>query len=169
MMAMGEPEISSEREEKSRLPVAFAAGVGVVLILAAGLVLLTRITQSHGRGTAADKLPFGSAEQSYAPQIHFEGGQMSQATNLLNQEFTYVAGTITNNGPRNLGGVDVVFEFHDPFNQVILRDTQRLIDPKAEPLAVGHSRDFQITLGEHIPSDWNQQYPSIRVAGLILE
>ena len=166
---MSGPENNSEREEGSRLPVAFAAGVGVVLILAAGLVLLTRVAHSHGRGTATDKLPFGSAEHSYAPQIHFEGGQMSQATNLLNQEFTYVAGTITNNGPRNLGGVDVVFEFHDPFNQVILRDTQRLIDPKAEPLAVGHSRDFQITLGEHIPSDWNQQYPSIRVAGLILE
>jgi hypothetical protein len=166
---MSGTENNSGREERSRLPVAFAAGAGVVLILAAGLVLLTRITQSHGRGAAAEKLPFGSAEQAYASQIHFEAGQMSQATNLLNQEFTYVAGTVRNNGPRNLGGIEVAFEFHDPFNQVILRDIQRLIEPKAEPLSVGHSRDFQITLGEHIPSQWNQQYPSIRVTGLVLE
>jgi hypothetical protein len=166
---MSEPETSTERGDRSSLLVAFAAGAVVVLLLAAGLVLLTRITQSHGRGTAADKLPFGPAEQAYAAQIHFQGGQMSQATNLLNQEFTYVAGVVTNNGPRNLGGIDVVFEFHDPFNQIILRDTQRLVDPKDEPLAVGHSRDFQVTLGEHIPSEWNRQYPSIRVTGLILE
>jgi hypothetical protein len=160
---------SADRERRSGLAVAFAAGIVVVLILGAGLVLVTRITQSHGRGAGAQKLPFGSAEQAYASQIHFEGGPMSQATNLLNQEFTYVAGTVTNNGPRELHALEVAFEFHDPFNQVILRDTQKLIDSKDEPLTVGHSRDFQITLGEHIPSEWNQQYPSIRVIGLVLE
>jgi len=29
-------------------------------------------------------------------------------------------------------------------------------------------RDFQVIL-ERIPSDWNRQYPSIRVTGLILK
>jgi hypothetical protein len=166
---MSEPEIHVERGERSGLLVAFAAGVVVMLVVTAGLVLLTHITQSHSPGTAADKMPFGPTEQTYAAQVHFEGGPMSRATNLLNQEFTYVAGTVTNNGPRNLDGMDVVFEFHDPFHQVILRDNQRLVDRKDAPLAVGHSRDFQVTLSEHIPSEWNQQYPSIRVTGLILE
>jgi hypothetical protein len=168
-METGEPETNPDRSERSRLPATFAAGIVVVLILGAGIVLLTRISQSHARSSASEKLPFGSAEQAYAPQIHFEGGPLSRASNLLNQEFTYVAGTITNNGPRNLGAVDVVFEFRDPFNQVILRDTQRLVDPQGEALSVGHSREFQVTLGEPIPSEWNQQYPSIRVTGLILQ
>jgi hypothetical protein len=166
---MSEAETNPTRVERSSLLVAFAAGLVVVAIFAAGLVLLTRITQSHGRAATAHKMPFGPAEQTYALQIHFQGGQMSRASNLLNQEFTYVTGTVTNDGLQSVMGMDVIFEFHDRFNQVVLRDTQHLIDPKDEPLGAGKSRDFQVTLGEHIPSQWNQQYPSIGVTGLILE
>jgi len=38
-----------------------------------------------------------------------------------------------------------------------------------QPLKAGESRDFSVTLGAHLPSEWNRQYPAIRVAGLILE
>jgi len=37
-----------------------------------------------------------------------------------------------------------------------------------ETLAAGQHVDFQITL-DHIPSDWNRQYPSIRIVGLVLQ
>ena len=162
-----EPESSAGRNERNNFLPAFVIGLGVVLLLAAGLVYLTRVTQS--RGPAAEKLNFGAEEQDYARQIHFQGGQMSQATNFLNQEFTYVAGTVANDGPRAVRALDVVFEFRDPFNQVVLRDTQRLIESTAQPLKSGQSRDFQITLGAHLPSEWNRQYPAVRVTGLILE
>jgi len=79
-----------------------------------------------------------------------------------------VAGTISNDGARTLAGLAITLEFHDPFNQVILRETQRVIGPAAQPLRGGGRRAFQITF-EHIPSEWNQQYPSIRVTGLIFE
>jgi hypothetical protein len=163
-----DPGDNADRDERSRLPVAFLAGACVVLLVAAGFVLLARLTRSHTPGTE-DKLPFGSAEQAYAQQIHFQSGPMSQSTNLLNQEFTYAAGTVSNDGPRTVRAIEVVFEFRDPFNQVVLRDPQRLIEPTADPLKAGQSRDFQVTLGAHLPSEWNRQYPSVHVTGLILE
>ena len=163
-----ETEAHTGREETNRFPAAFIAGLCIVFVLAAGLVILTRLTRSEAPG-ANDKLPFGSAEQAYAQQIHFQGGQMSQATNLLNQEFTYVAGTVSNQGSRAVRALDVTFEFRDPFNQLILRDPQRLVDLAADPLKAGQSRDFQITLGAHLPSEWNRQYPAIHITGMILE
>ena len=59
-------------------------------------------------------------------------------------------------------------EFRDNLNQVILRETEILIVAGAEPLQAGQRRDFQVTL-EHLSTAWNQQYPSIRPTGLILE
>jgi hypothetical protein len=162
-----DPGASAEREDRSRMPIALAAGAVVVLTLVAGLVLLTRLTQSHGPAAEA-KLPFGAAEQAYAERIHFLNVQMARATNFLNQEFTYVAGTISNDGTRTLRALEVTLEFHDPMNQVVLRETQRLIGRSEQPLDGGQRRNFQITL-DHVPATWDQQYPSIRASGLILE
>ncbi|MGA8224551.1 MAG: hypothetical protein WB780_23100 [Candidatus Acidiferrales bacterium] len=162
-----EPGVSGYREERSRLPIAIAAGAGVVLVFLAGLILLTRTMQSHGP-VAEEKLPFGTAEQAYSERIHFMNVQMARATNFLNQEFTYVAGTTSNDGTRMVRALEVTLEFHDPMNQVVLRETQRLIGRSGQPLDGGQRRDFQITL-DHVPATWDQQYPSIRVSGLILE
>ena len=160
--------LETDRKEKNGFPVAFAAGACVVLVLAAGLVLLTRSTTQTRRIAAIERLPFGPQEQAYAQRIHFHDIQMAQSSNLLNQEFTYVAGTISNGGDRTVRALEATFEFRDQFNQVILRETERLITRNAQTLASGQDRDFQLTL-EHIPSDWNRQYPSIRITGLILE
>ena len=154
-------------EEKSRFPVAFIAGVIVVLILAAGAAFLIRRTQPTGVA-AAKNLPFGLQEQSYAPRIQFQAIQMAHSTNFLNQEFTFVAGTIANNGDRAIAGLQVTIEFRDQFNQTVLRDSEMVIPPTAQPIPAGQTRDFQVIL-ERIPSDWNRQYPSIRVTGLILK
>ena len=163
-----EPGATESREHKSSFPAAFAVGIVIVLVLAGGLVLLTRMTRSAGP-TPVGKLPFGAEEQAYAQQIHFQGGEMSQATNFLNQEFTYVAGSVSNGGPRALRGLDVALEFRDPFNQIVLRDPQRLVFPDTQPLKAGESRDFNVTLGAHLPSEWNRQYPAVRVTGMILQ
>ncbi len=164
-----EPEVAAPpRRKSSSFPAAFAIGVVITLLLAGGLVWLTRVAQSRGPAPIG-RLPFGPNEQAYAQQIHFQPGEMSQATNFLNQEFTYVAGSVTNAGPRTLRGLDVVLEFRDPFNQVVLRDPQRIILTDGQPLKAGESRDFNVTLGAHLPTEWNRQYPAVRVTGLLLE
>lgn len=162
-----DPQESQQAQEPSRFPAAFVAGVIVVLLIFGGIVLLSRWTRPHG-SAAAVAFPFGAAEQAYAEHIHFSNIQMAKATNFLNQEFTYVAGIVSNDGARTLRGLEVQLEFHDPFKQVILREKQQLVGPATRPLEGGERRAFQITL-EHVPAEWDQQYPSIRVTGLIVE
>ncbi|MGA7914313.1 MAG: DUF2393 family protein [Candidatus Acidiferrales bacterium] len=162
-----EPGESSYSEERRRFPVAFLLGILVVGIVFGSFVLLTRHMRSPAQA-AAVKLPFGPAEQAYAARIHFTDIQMAHATNFLKQDFTYVAGTITNDGVQTIAAMQVAVEFHDDLNQVILRETEMLIPPHADALPAGQRRDFQITL-EHIPAEWNHQYPSINVTGLILQ
>ena len=160
------PEEIPEREPRSQFPIAFAAGALVVLLLLGGVILLSRGSHSNSAGTAV-KLPFGAAEQAYAEHIHFNDIRMAKANNFLNQEFTYVAGTLSNDGARTIRALDMTLEFHDPFKQVILRENESLIGPKDQQLGGGQRQDFQVTL-EHVPPEWNQQYPSIRVTGLVL-
>ena len=159
------PEEIPEQEPRSQFPMAFAAGAVVVLLLLCGVILLSRGSHPNGAGTDV-KLPFGAPEQAYAQHIHFNDIHMAKANNFLNQEFTYVTGTLSNDGARTIRALDVTLEFHDPFNQVILRENESLVGPKDQPLGGGQRRDFQITL-EHVPPEWNQQYPTIRVTGLV--
>jgi len=112
----------------------------------------------------------GPAEQDYAPHIEFEAQaqQVSRATNFLNQEATFVFGTVKNNGPRPVRQIEVTLEFHDVFKQVVLRDKERLFSPDAIPLETDHMRDFQITY-ETMPAQWDQAYPTIHITGLNLQ
>ena len=151
-------------EERSRLPVAFLVGIVIVSLLVGAAVLYSRY--SKPAESEDDKpLPMGSAGQSYAPQIRFLEPKMSRAANFLNQEVTYVFFTVENGGNRKIQQIEITVEFHDPFNQVILRDKQRLFLPTAPPFLPGQQRDVQIPY-EHIPPQWNMVFPSIVVNGL---
>ena len=154
-------------QEKKEFPVGFAVGVVVVLVLFGGLYLATRETGSP-KAIVEQHLPLGPAERAYAQQIRFVDVKMSRAANFLNQEVTFVFGTLANDGGRTIRDIEVTLEFRDMFNQVVLRDTRRLFGRRVAPLEGGKSREFQLTY-EDIPDDWNRQYPSIRVAGLVLE
>jgi hypothetical protein len=167
-IAPAEPEPLPPSPDRSRVPLTFAIGLAIVFLVAGGVVLLSRATQPK-QIAAAQKLPYGPAEQAYAPQIQFQNLRLAQSSNLLNQQFTYVAGTLINKGPRTIRALEVVVEFHDPFKQVVLRDDNRLIEMTDPPLGAGKQQDFQITVEQGVPSEWNQQYPSIRVTGLVLE
>lgn len=163
-----EPGESSYSAERRRFPVAFLAGAIVMALLFGGFYLLTRILGSHDSATAV-KLPFGSVEQAYAERIHFNDLHMSRSTNMIKQEFTYVTGTMSNDGVQTIAAMEVTVEFRNGLNQVILRDSQFVIAPHGDPpLNAGLSREFQVTL-EHVPAEWNQEYPSIRVTGLLLQ
>jgi len=151
-------------EERSQLPVAFLVGIVIVSLLVGVAVLVSRY--STPAGSEVEKpLPVGPAEQAYASQIHFLEPKMSRAANFLNQEVTYVFCTVENSGDRKIQQIEITIEFHDPFNQVILRDKQRLFLPAAPPFLPGQQRDVQIPY-EHIPAQWNNVFPSIVVSGL---
>ncbi len=151
-------------EERSRLPVAFMVGIAIVAVLVGAAVLYSRY--SAPAGPQVEKpLPMGPAETAYAQQIRFLDPKMSRAANFLNQEVTYIFFTVDNAGDHKIQQIEVTVEFHDPFNQVILRDKQRLFLDNAAPFLPGQQRDVQIPY-EHIPPQWNEVFPSIAVSGL---
>jgi hypothetical protein len=151
-------------QERSRLPVAFLVGLAIVALLVTGAVVYSRYAVPAG--SEADKpLVMGPEEKAYASQIHFLEPKMSRAANFLNQEVTYMFGTVENGGNRNVKQIEITLEFHDPFNQVVLRDTQRLFLPSTPPMPPGQQRDFQVPY-EHISAQWNNAYPTITVTGL---
>ncbi|MCL6566133.1 MAG: DUF2393 domain-containing protein [Acidobacteriia bacterium] len=147
------------------LALLFGAGV-VVLVVFVAYLLLVRFGNRPTQPLAP--LPMGTTEQAYASQIEFSGVQMSRAENFLGQEVTYLFCVVTNRGARTVRQMEVAVEFRDAFQQVVLRDTRRVIGPRAAPLRPGASRELQLSW-EHIPADWNHQYPSIRITGLLLE
>ena len=154
-------------EERSRLPIAFLIGIVIVALLVGAALLYSRYSSSSD-SDVEKPLPMGVEEQSYAPNIHFLEPKMSRAANFLNQEVTYVFFTVENAGTRRVQNIEVTVEFHDPFNQVILRDKQRLFLPNAPPFEPEQKRDVQIPY-EHIPPQWNNGFPSVVVSGLSLK
>ena len=154
-------------EERSRLPVAFIVGLVIVALFVGAAVWLSRYSTPSGPQVETP-LPMGGSEQAYAPRIVFLEPKMSRAANFLNQEVTFIFGTVQNGGSRGIRQIEITLEFHDVFNQVVQREKQRLFEPKEPPLKPGETRNFQITY-EHISAQWNQVYPSIRVSGLDLK
>lgn len=145
-----------------------------LVIGAAAVVLLIGIVYWASKYAPAPiKVPeiplaMGPAETEYVSHLEFLEPNVARATNFLNQEATFVFGTVKNNGSRSVKQIEVSLEFHDVFQQVVLRDKQRLFDPGAVPLGPTEMRDFQITY-ERMPAQWNQAYPTVHVTGMALK
>lgn len=161
---MDSPQMSSE--DRREFPWALLAGIAVVGLLVCGAWFVTSRKPTGAPQEA--KLPFSAVEQAYMERIHFKDIQMQRAANLLDQEITFVLGKVENAGARNIVEMEVVIEFRDLMNQVVLREGRRLYGKHAAPLPGGRSREFQFNF-EHVPVDWNRQYPNFRVTGLKLE
>jgi len=156
----------SEDTERKAPTVLLVGAVAMILLI--GLVYFASRVTPTATVPADQPLPMGAPEQAYAPQIQFTDMKVGRATNFLNQEATFVFGTTANNGPRGIRQIEVTFEFHDVFQQVVLRDKQRLFSPTAAPLAPNQTRDFQLTY-DSMPAQWNQAPPTVKITGLQLQ
>jgi hypothetical protein len=116
--------------------------------------------------TRESHLPFGAAEQAYAPKLQIENLALSRAENFLNQEVTTLAGSLTNAGDLPLANVELTVEFSDQLGQVVLRESRAVFASSTPPFVPGEHRDFEVSF-EHIPSSWNIQQPLVRVSGLL--
>ncbi|HEV2299681.1 MAG TPA: FxLYD domain-containing protein [Candidatus Acidoferrales bacterium] len=156
-----------EDEQKHGFAGPFLAGVVIMVILFAAFYLA--LSHSEQPSPVAQKpLAFGAAEQAYVVQIKFNNLNMSAYENMFHQKVTYLNGDIANTGPRTIRAADVTIEFYDAANNVVLRDTRRIIGGSIRPLAAGETQGIQIGF-ESIPATWNGQFPAMRVSGLDLE
>lgn len=160
--------VARPTDKGSGFPAAFAAGVVLCLIVAGVFVLMSRHSSAPQHTAQVVKLPFGPAEQAYAPNLHFTKIKLAKAENFLGEQFTYVQFTVTNAGTQTVQGLSIELDFYDPFKQVVLKDTERLIGPNDMPLRPTEERGLQITIGA-IPPQWNYQDPVFHVTGLVLK
>ena len=156
-----------DEESKSRTPIVLAVGGVAVIALVAVVYIVSRLTPAPVQ-PVEQPLPMGSAEQAYAQMIHFSEPKMGRAENFLNQEETFIFGVVSNDGSRAVKQIEITVEFRDPFNEVVLRDKQRLFADNAVPLAPNDRRDFQLSY-ETLPATWAQTYPTIHITGLLLQ
>lgn len=140
------------------------AGAATAVII--GLVLFwPRSVHRDAPPSLSAHLPFGAAEQAYAASIEIRNLRLSRAENFLHQEVTTIGAEVVNGGNRPLQDVELMLEFYDQMNQVVLRESRRLRPGAASPIAPGGSEPFEIAV-EHVSSMWNMQPPAIRVTGL---
>src|SRR5690348_2165150 len=143
------------------------AWMGAATIAIALVVLLWPAAEKpSGSLTRESHLPFGSAEQAYAPKIQIDGLALTRAENFLNQEVTTLVGRITNAGDLPLSNVEVTVEFYDEFGQIVLRESRAVFAPRLPLLAPAQTRGFEVSF-EHIPPSWNIQQPRVRVSGIL--
>jgi hypothetical protein len=108
---------------------------------------------------------FSGEELAYAARLQLVDLSMSRAENFLNQEVTTLSIDIVNGGDRSLRTLDVPAEFYDDLQQIVLRETRSILLPNATAFVPGERRTFEISI-EHIPTSWNMQQPTLRIAGL---
>ena len=96
--------MTTDNSQKTGMAAAFLAGAVVVAVLIVGITFLLRhTTKSAGPAVAPEAhLPFGPDEQQAAAHIRIDNIELSAATNLLNQRFTYVTGTVQTMGRARL-------------------------------------------------------------------
>ncbi len=160
-------ELGVEPPPKKRRPLwlFLLAGAGII-----GLLLLVFWTPSHQVPRPAPRpkpLPFGPAERGYADKVKFQNLKMSRFENMFKQQVTYVAGVIDNGGDRTVRDVEITVEFHNVENQVVLSQTLRPMEPKPVAIPPGQGQTFRLAF-DQIPDGWNEDYPTIRITGLLL-
>jgi hypothetical protein len=163
--------IDSENSQEARrqFPLAVLAGLVVVLIVAGAAVMMSKSVHVVTPPTPPP-MAFGPAEQAYAPQIHYDNIQLSKSSNMLNQQFTYINGTVSNSGDKSVKELQVSVDFCDDManKHVTLHQDAPAIQTTDGPLGPGQQRDFSVTIDGY-PDNWNQQMPLFHTSGLVLQ
>jgi hypothetical protein len=151
---------ADERETNWR---AISVGVGVVVVIVLILFLISRTEQKAPSGPPA-----------YAANIKFSDLKMSAAENFVGATVSYIDGSVTNSGAQTVTHVLAEVTFRDSMGQLAQRETVPLrvlqtsgpypdaVDLSVSPLAPGQSKPFRLTF-ESISSQWNHEYPELKV------
>ncbi len=161
------PETRESKPKASLVTIGMAAVV-VVAILVSLWFLFEPLRGRKGPSKQETvSLIMSPAEQEYAKKIEIEKIALSRAENFLHQEVTILNGEVFNGGTEPVHGLSLTAEFSDDMNQVVLRETRRVLGTPEVALAPGERRAIEISL-EHVPSTWNMLAPAVRVSYLQL-
>jgi hypothetical protein len=146
-----------DNEDNSMLRFVLIAAAGLAIVIAA--LLLYRLGSPRQSGSPA---ALTEEQRTYLQQIVVLDPRMSAADNFLGHTVTYLDAQITNKGTRAVSQVQLEMEFVDMLGQIVLRETNRPVNAQTPALKPGETRTFQVSF-EHMPLEWNQAPPRIRV------
>ena len=161
---------TAPKEERSLAPWIVAGAV--VLLIAAVLVIVGLRSKA---GSAGSGQP-----DPYAAQLALTGITLSQSSNMAGSQITYVDGEVENHGSRTVTGITVQTAFLDnagqpgkpetsPLSLIRTREPYIDIEPvSADPLLPGGKKAFRLIF-DHVPAEWNQQNPQIRIQQVALK
>ena len=157
---------TAEAPERNWLPLAIAAGVVVIGVIAAIVIF--------GRKQGPTVTPVNAPLASYAAELPISGLAMSESGNLAGGKLTYVDGHIENRGNQTVTGISVQVLFRDPAKEVTQNETHPLqlirtrepyvdLQPvSAAPHKPGDQRDFRLIF-DAVSPDWDGAYPEVRI------
>lgn len=137
---------------------------------AAGLALLFGLFWWGHRAGPAARGPSTGGEQrerSCAQQLAFEDFQLSRAENFLQQEVTYVSGSVTNHSDCVIQNIALRLVFRDAAGRPVREEVRWALGVNPLPLHPQERRAFQIGF-EGLPESWNLEMPEISVVRLVL-
>ena len=154
------------RQERHWTPL--LAGVGVVLVLLAGLFLLSR----QGSKPAITPDP-------YAQNLQVSAIEVSRANNFVGATVTYLDCRVTNTGDKTVTGGRAELTFRNTLDEVVQKEvvpmrvahTSKLggyedyVDLSLSPLKPGQTQGIRLVL-EHVSNDWNRAFPDLRFVNL---
>jgi hypothetical protein len=163
-------DTQSSREARKQFPLALAAGLVIVLIVVVIFIYVSKSTRVSAVTVQTKPLAFGPAEQAYAAHIRYSNIQLAQSSNLLNQQFMYVSGVVSNDGDRTIKGLAMSSDFYDDIDnkELTMHDVETVIGPTDDPLPPHQQRNFSVTI-DGFPKNWNQQMPAFHTSGLALQ
>jgi hypothetical protein len=134
----------------------------IVSVVLAGLVAVLVLQQHHAvsrpASAGAGRLALSAEQKAYLASLVFADLRMSAAANFLGDTVTYLDGSVTNKGAKQVRRLEVELNFVDTLNQVVLRETAHPLADRATPMQPGETRAFRVTF-DHMPADWNQAPP----------
>lgn len=167
MGGLTQPTLGAEERETNWRAIGIAIAVVVAIVVV--LILISRTQQ---------KPP--SDPHPYAANVKFSDLKMSAAENFVGATVSYVDGTVINAGNQTVTHAVVEVTFKDSMGQLAQRETIPLrvlqtsgpypdaVDLSVSPLAPGQSKPFRLTF-EGISTQWNHEYPELKVADVTVK
>jgi hypothetical protein len=155
-----------EQESSAMRPILI--GVVIVAVVVGILALLLR----------TDKKP-AAEPHPYSSNLKISDLKMSAAQNFVGATVSYIDGNVTNTGDKTVIHAMVQLTFSDDMGQTAQRENVPLrvlqtsgpypdtVDFNLSPLAPGQTKPFRLTF-ESLSTQWNHQYPEMRVTDVVV-
>jgi hypothetical protein len=162
-----EPFSPSAPQPEPRNWTPIIAGLAVVALIVAAIVLFTRMGQRRE----------ANPNDPYLAKLQLSNLHMATAQNFAGSSVTYIEGTLTNTGDRKVTGARALVTFKNSLGEITQKEPLpvTVLIPNSPyidygtldraPLAPGQSRDFRLTL-EYITPDWDGQIPQLTIASV---